>query len=54
MSKITEELRAYFAEIGRKGGKIGGKAKRGLKAKTARENGKKGGRPKASSKKKRK
>ena len=40
--KINEQVREYFADIGRKGGKSTSKAK----AQAARENAKKGGWPK--------
>ena len=40
--KISQQIRGYFAEIGRKGGKAISEAK----AKAARENAKKGGWPK--------
>ncbi len=40
--KINQQIRGYFAEIGRKGGKATSEAK----AQAARENAKKGGWPK--------
>jgi general stress protein YciG len=43
--KLTKQAREYLAEIGRKGGKIGGKATTKRKADAARANGHKGGRP---------
>ena len=40
-----DAVREYLAEIGRRGGLIGGKARTERKAATSRENGRKGGRP---------
>jgi general stress protein YciG len=39
--KLPTELRKYFAQIGRRGGKVTSKDK----AEAARQNGRKGGRP---------
>lgn len=45
MATIPKEVKEYLAKIGRKGGKIGGKATTKRKADAARANGHKGGRP---------
>lgn len=43
---MPESVRQYMAEMGRKGGKIGGVSKSTAKGAAARLNGMKGGRPK--------
>jgi general stress protein YciG len=43
---MNNAVTKYLAEIGRKGGKVGGLSTSSAKAEAARENGKKGGRPK--------
>lgn len=47
---ITRSVREYLAAIGRKGGKLGGKARTPAKSEAAKANGKKGGRPRKSKK----
>lgn len=46
-----EAMERYFADQGRKGGRIGGKSRSVAKVRAARENGSLGGRPKGSKKK---
>ena len=43
--KLTKGARRYLAEIGRKGGLIGGRAKSEAKIEASRVNGRLGGRP---------
>jgi general stress protein YciG len=45
MATVPKEVSQYLSKIGRKGGKIGGKATTKRKADAARANGHKGGRP---------
>jgi hypothetical protein len=46
--KLTKGARRYLAEIGRKGGLIGGRAKSEAKIEASRVNGRLGGRPRES------
>ena len=45
MDKLPPEVRKFLSEIGRKGGKIGGKSKSPAKLAAVRRNAKQGGRP---------
>lgn len=47
MTALPKSVVDYLAEIGRKGGQVGGRSKSKKKQDAVKKNGKKGGRPKS-------